>query len=573
MVKKHVTADDFMQMMRAGALQLQRNGDRINALNVFPVPDGDTGTNMNLTLTSGVQEMEAKFSGHLGKLAQALSKGLLMGARGNSGVILSQLFRGFAKAAAEWEKADVRQLAAALQQGVDTAYQAVVKPVEGTILTVAREAAKRALAFSSQTDHPLDLMREVTEAAKRALSLTPEQLPILKQVGVVDAGGQGLVFLYEGFVQALSGELPRDERPSSSAQPEPEGFGPGGAHAHVQAQLSADTIEHGYCTEFIIRLDASGRREFREPVFREELERLGDSIVVVADDDLVKVHIHAEYPGTVMNHAMKFGELSRIKIENMREQHAHLAEGHGGALTADDGRASSADGSGALPEAGEALKPWGFVAVATGAGIEDIFRSLGADEVVTGGQTMNPSTEDLLSAIERVRAETVFVLPNNSNIILAAEQAKALAGKAVFVIATKTVPQGLAAMLAFSEHEEPERNAEAMAEVAASVKSGSVTYAVRNSQIDGITISEGDYIAMVDNRIAFAGPNLADVCKQLLERMVERGDEVVTLLEGQEADAALTDELSDYLAGKYPDIEIERHHGGQPLYYYWISVE
>lgn len=559
MAKRLVTARDFLYMMQLGARHLQANAEQINALNVFPVPDGDTGTNMNLTLTSGIREMEAKFTDHLGKVAEALSKGLLMGARGNSGVILSQLFRGFARSVAELQEADARQLAAALQQGVDTAYRAVVKPVEGTVLTVSKEAARRALEVSSRSEDPLQLMREVTSAAHEALARTPEQLPILKQGGVVDAGGQGLVLIYEGFVQALSGEIPAEPHPAAVAAERDASHAEDAGHGvhPVQAQLSADHIEFGYCTEFLIHLDESGKGVFQEAAFREELGEFGDSIVVVADDDLVKVHIHAEYPGDVLNRAMKLGPLSRIKIENMREQHAHIVGESGEAP----------------PQAAKPKKPYGIVAVASGEGIEEIFKSLGADEIVTGGQTMNPSTEDIVSAASRTHAETVFILPNNSNIILAAEQAKAVAEERIVVIPSKTIPQGLAAMLAFREDADPDRNAEGMSGAMAGVKSGSVTFAVRDSQIGGMAIREGDYIGMLDSEIVAAGPELADVCKTLLDRMMAEGDEVVTLFEGMGADSALTDALMAYLGEKHPDAEIEKHYGGQPLYYYWVSVE
>jgi len=581
LTKRLVTARDLLDMLRHGLRRLQAEAERINALNVFPVLDGDTGTNMTLTLTSGVQEMEAKFSDHLGRVAEALSKGLLMGARGNSGVILSQLFRGFAKELADLKEADTRQLAAALMQGVDTAYKAVIKPVEGTILTVSREAARRAFEAAARSEDPLHLMRETAAAAAAALDRTPEQLPILKQVGVVDAGGKGLVVLYEGFVHALSGEAAAASPPAAAVR---DAVLPAAAHgtphspiahsvsarqlvqagaasaaAHpVQARISADSIEYGYCTEFIILLDESGKRAFSEASFRESLGGLGDSIVVVADEDLVKVHIHSEHPGDVLGLAMKFGPLTRIKIENMREQHAGIVgEGDGGERHGED----------------KPAKPYGIVAVAAGEGIGEIFRSLGADEIVTGGQTMNPSTEDIVSAVRRAGAETVFVLPNNSNIILAAEQAKSLLECRVAVIPTKTVPQGIAALLAFRPDAGAESNEARMNEAAAGVKSGSVTYAVRDSQYGDLTIRQGEYIGMLDSDIAVTGPRLAEVCKALLDRMLERGDEVVTLFEGLEAESAVTDELMDYLGEKYPEAETERHYGGQPLYYYWISVE
>ncbi|MFK7695302.1 DAK2 domain-containing protein [Paenibacillus sp. HJGM_3] len=576
-------------MVLLGAGNLHANAARVNALNVFPVPDGDTGTNMNMTMTSGVEELKKKTSSHLGRSAEALSKGLLMGARGNSGVILSQLFRGFAKSVQEAEKIGTDQFAAALQNGVDTSYKAILKPVEGTILTVAREAAKHATAYARRTDDVLELMTEVLNKAKEALAKTPEQLPVLKQVGVVDAGGQGLVCIYEGFVAALQGgggaEIPDAEVLAD------HGAGGNGAQtdaleklrqatheAHVhsaQSLLSAEDIEFGYCTEFMVQLDPArmGNRTFDERGFRSDLEKHGDSILVVSDDDLVKVHIHAEYPGNVLTMAQAYGNLIKIKIDNMREQHAHILSHDFEGDMRGSGPAAISDGSEAGAEAREALKPFGFVAVSMGGGIATILESLGADVVLSGGQTMNPSTEDIVNAVMEVPASTVFVLPNNSNIIMAAQQAKELVDKELIVIPSKTIPQGMSALLAFQEKANAVQNTEAMNRAIAGVQSGQVTYAVRDTQIDGLDIKEGDYLGLHNNRIVASNPDLLQTCRSLLSSMAAEGGEIITILSGEDAPGATTAELVDWLGTEYPDVEVEVHQGGQPLYYYIFAVE
>ncbi|WP_202916128.1 DAK2 domain-containing protein [Paenibacillus mesophilus] len=559
-------------MISRGAEALHANVGNVNALNVFPVPDGDTGTNMNMTLTSGVEELKKKTSPHIGKSAEALSKGLLMGARGNSGVILSQLFRGFAKAVQDQEEIDVQQFAAALQQGVDTAYKAILKPVEGTILTVAREAAKHGLASVRRSGDIGELMREVLAKAKEALAKTPEQLPVLKQVGVVDAGGQGLVLIYEGFVAALSGEMPDVSASDTAIAVNVPGHG-AGERMHAQAHLATEDIEFGYCTEFMIRLEPGKTpgAVFDEPLFRDEMERHGDSVLVVADDDLVKVHLHSEYPGNVLTFAQRYGELVKIKIDNMREQHTHIVEESGGQaakpLHVHD--ASKQED----PVTAESAKPFGFVAVSAGDGIAAIFKNMGVDVVLSGGQTMNPSTEDIVGAIDKVRAETVFVLPNNSNIVLAAQQARDLTDRRIIVLPTKTIPQGISAMLAFQANATAERNAAAMEEAIGTVQSGQVTYAVRDSQIDGIDIREGDYLGIHNSKIVVSGPDLLDTCRKLLDSMMAEGGEVVTVLTGAEASESDTVRLAELVEEAYPDAELEVLAGGQPLYYYLFSVE
>jgi DAK2 domain fusion protein YloV len=554
LLKRYLDGTDFMNMVWIGAQRLQENIAQINALNVFPVPDGDTGTNMNLTLQSGILEMKARASSHLGQTAEALSKGLLMGARGNSGVILSQLFRGFAKSVSELERANIQQLSAALQQGVESAYQAVVKPVEGTILTVSKQAAKHSVEVIGSTDDIVELFQAVQHAAQVALDFTPEQLPILKQVGVVDAGGQGLVYIYEGFIQALTGDSQIDmtehlippvlERASSA-----------------QSHIATEDIEYGYCTEFIITLKPDNLSEFNELIFRDELAKLGDSLLVVTDDDLVKVHIHAEQPGTVMNHAMHFGGLTRIKIENMREQHSHIINADEYALSTDAKQAITHN------------KAFGMLAVAMGDGISSVFISLGVDIILAGGQTMNPSTEDLLLAVNRIPADVVYIFPNNPNIILAAMQAGQHTDKEVIIIPSKTIPQGLSAVLSFRDNLDATANEAAMVSAMKQVRSGSITFAIRDSKIDKLEIRENDFLGMMDNQLVVSDPNPLRVIELLLERMIERGDEVVTLFYGEGADSEWTEGIQTFIENKYPDIELEIHSGGQPLYYYIISVE
>ncbi|PYI54338.1 DAK2 domain-containing protein [Paenibacillus flagellatus] len=565
-------------MIIKGAEHLHANAENVNALNVFPVPDGDTGTNMNLTLASGAKELRRKTSPHIGKSAEALSKGLLMGARGNSGVILSQLFRGFAKAIQDAEEIDAAQFAAALQSGVDTAYKAVVKPVEGTILTVAREAAKHAVASVRRDGDIAELMDEVLAKAKEALAKTPEQLPVLKQVGVVDAGGQGLVCIYEGFVAALSGEAPAYE-PVSPSRPAPfaeAGTMPGhGASDRKKAQshMATEDIEFGYCTEFMVRLEPGKTpgAVFDEAAFRGELSGYGDSVLVVADDELVKVHLHAERPGEVLTAAQRFGELVKIKIENMREQHAHIVEDESPSTA--EVRAAAADDDAGSAGPAKPSKPFGFVAVAAGDGVAAIFESLGADVVLSGGQTMNPSTEDIVGAIRRVDADTVFVLPNNSNIVLAAKQACDMTDRRVVVVPTKTIPQGMAALLAFRANATAERNAESMEEAVARVRSGQVTHAVRDSQIDGMDIRAGDYLGIRDGHIVVSTPDLLAACSRLIDDMMAGGGEVVTILTGAEASEPVTAAIAAYVEEAYPDAELEVHPGGQPVYSYLIAVE
>ncbi|WP_145977191.1 DAK2 domain-containing protein [Paenibacillus sp. 32O-W] len=586
MRKRFINGSDFAGMALLGAEYLQANAEQVNALNVFPVPDGDTGTNMNLTMDSGVRELKSKPSPAIGKAAEALSKGLLMGARGNSGVILSQLFRGVAKSLSGLEQADSVQLAAALQHGVDTAYKAVVKPVEGTILTVAKEAARHAVQIARRTDDAAELMREVHRKAHETLQRTPEMLPVLKQVGVVDSGGQGLVYIYEGFWRSLAGEGAADTaliaQPGAAIAPrKPE-------RTSAQSRLETEHIEYLYDMEFFInrKLGGSGAPPFDEAAFRKALGRDGDSIIVIADDDIIKVHVHSRRPGDVLNYALPYGELTDLRILNMREQHRDLLHREDEALSsgADDdpgsvtGLASvevlaGPTGAGTPPEQVHEWAPFGIIAVALGEGVAEIFRSSNVDIVLSGGQTMNPSTEDFLKAIESLSAEHIFLLPNNGNIVLAAEQAAELSDRQVTVIPTRTIPQGLAAAFAFKEEEDAERNAEWMKAAAEQVRSGQVTHAVRDTTIDGVHIREGDYIGISEKTIVVSSGDLLETCRQLLNHMLEGGGELLTVLTGADADPEQTAALSDWIASSWPDVELEIHEGGQPLYPYLFAVE
>lgn len=579
MGKRTINGSDFAGMALLGAELLKRNVETVNALNVFPVPDGDTGTNMNLTMTSGVTELKNKQSAHLGKTAEALSKGLLMGARGNSGVILSQLFRGFSKSLANVEEASAIDIATALQHGVDLAYKAVVKPVEGTILTVAKEAARYAVQYARRQTEVLELMEEVHFRANEALQKTPDLLPVLKQVGVVDSGGQGLVYIYEGFVQYLSGAVTEDvvseAAPGDVYIPEPV------RHAEpvsAQAKLETLDIEFFYDMEFFIKRNVSGASvaPFDESAYKKALSKDGDSILVITDDDIIKVHVHSRKPGDVFNLSMPYGELTDMHILNMREQHRELL--------GEDEQQHSVNLSAAELLAGQAVMdrpteqaferaPYGLIAVSLGDGVSELFRSSDVDIVLSGGQTMNPSTEDFVKAIESLSAEHIFIFPNNSNIILAAEQAVELTERSVTVIPTKTIPQGIAAVLAFKEDETPERNKEWMVAASSMVVSGQVTKAVRDTSIDGITITEGHFIGIKEKTIVTSEPELSEACKALLASMLEEEGDIVTILTGEGSSESLTEELCAWIEEHYSDLEIDVQHGGQPLYPYVFAVE
>ncbi|MEH7553079.1 DAK2 domain-containing protein [Bacillus altitudinis] len=547
----------FAKMILAGAHHLSQNAQIVDALNVFPVPDGDTGTNMNLSMTSGAKAVEETNTDHIGKVGVALSKGLLMGARGNSGVILSQLFRGFSKNIEQKETIDAKEFALALQAGVDTAYKAVMKPIEGTILTVAKDAAKKAVAVSA-TEDQIDRVLELTiEEARASLDRTPDLLPVLKEVGVVDSGGKGLLCVYEGFLASLRGEeLP----PKTASLPTLKELVSAEHHKSAQSHMNTEDIEFGYCTEFMVKFEED-KQSFDENAFREELSEFGDSLLVVSDDTLAKVHIHAEQPGDVLSYAQRYGSLINMKIENMREQHSSIVN-------------EEKDHSPATPKATAAEKQrFGVVSVAMGEGIADLFKSIGASVVIEGGQTMNPSTEDIVKAIDSIHAETVFILPNNSNIVMAAKQAATVSSREVVVIPTKTVPQGMSALLSLNETASNEDNEAAMLEAIDHVKSGQITFAVRDTQIDGIDIAKGDYMGLYNGKITLTAKNQLDAAKELLTQMVTEDDEIVTIIKGEDASSDEMEALEAYIEETFEDVEVEVHDGKQPLYSYILAVE
>lgn len=596
---------EWTAMVLAGAARLSANENRINALNVFPVPDGDTGTNMNLTMTAGVAELNHKPSDEVGRAAEVLSKGLLMGARGNSGVILSQLFRGFSRAVAGEREMNVPLFANALQQGVDTAYKAVVKPVEGTILTVAREAARQAAVSARRTADLAEFMKEVLAKASETLDRTPDMLPVLKQVGVVDSGGQGLVCIYEGFLSYLTG-VPATETPAAGAAyaapaPQPVHAVPAmpARNASAQAKLETESIDFPYDMEFFIHRPAAAG-PFAEKSFRQALERDGDSIILIEDGGVVKVHVHSRRPGDVLNFALAHGELTHMHILNMREQHRDLLRPAEAAPSqpapaaikpAEGAEALGLEAASGIPAgdytlAGVTASPesepnpdvyemaeYGVVAVSVGDGNAELFRSLGVDVVISGGQSMNPSTEDLLGAIHSLSAQTVIVLPNNPNILLAAKQAAELADRPVTVLQTRTIPQGMAAMLAFREDEPEAANVERMTKAYERVLTGSVTQAVRDTQMDGLDIRAGQYIGILDKTIVTTAVTAEDAGRQLLERMLASGGEIVTILTGEGADDGQAERIAAWLGDRYPDAEVEVHEGGQPLYPFLFAVE
>ncbi|KIO59050.1 hypothetical protein B4065_0871 [Caldibacillus thermoamylovorans] len=547
----------FAEMIFYGANRLSQNAKYVDSLNVFPVPDGDTGTNMNLSIQSGAKEVRNNIVPHVGKVGQALSRGLLMGARGNSGVILSQLFRGFAKAIEAKESLDITDFAEALNAGVTTAYKAVMKPVEGTILTVAKDSAKKALEVSKTTTDMTILMEEVVKEAKASLKRTPELLPVLKEVGVVDSGGQGLVFVYEGFLAQLKGEKV-DEL--TTAEVSMDQLVKQEHHKSVQGFINTEDIVYGYCTEFMVKFKDSKLKNhpFSEEKFRNDLSEYGDSLLVIADDQLAKVHIHTEQPGVVLTYGQQYGDLINLKIENMRQQHTTILEN---------------DKVNTVQEQQKQPSEYGIVAVSMGSGIRDLFKSIGAEVVIEGGQTMNPSIEDIVKAIEQVNAEKVFILPNNKNIILAAEQARDVCDQQVIVIPSKTVPQGLAALLAFNPSVDAEKNEKAMNDALKTVKSGQITFAIRDTMIDNLTIKKDDYMGIEEGSIVVSNRDLNVTAKELLNKMLDEDSEILTIIKGEEATEEQTKALIQFVEEKFPEVEIEIHDGKQPLYQFIFSVE
>lgn len=550
----------FAEMVLLGASHLSANAKYVDALNVFPVPDGDTGTNMNLSMTSGAKEVKGNVQEHIGKVGIALSKGLLMGARGNSGVILSQLFRGFSKAIEQKASVNGKEFALALEAGVETAYKAVMKPVEGTILTVAKDSAKRAVAASKKHDDLIAIMEEVVAEAKASLNRTPDLLPVLKEVGVVDSGGQGLVFVYEGFLAVLKGEQLPD---GPSSMPSMNELVSAEHHKSVQSHMSTEDIEFGYCTEFMVKLESEklSHSPFTEETFRQDLSKHGDSLLVIADEQLVKVHIHAEHPGEVLSYAQRYGSLVNMKIENMREQHTNLiSELH-------DAPAPKA------PAQKKEKLEYGIVTVSMGSGIADLFRSIGAHAVIEGGQTMNPSTEDIVKAIKEVNAKKIIILPNNKNIIMAAQQAAEVAEEEVIVIPSKTVPQGMSALLAFNPSADLAENNQGMSEALQLVKTGQITFAVRDTSIDGLAIEKDDFMGIADGNIVVKDKNKVVSAQELLKELLDEDSEILTILKGEDATDEEVEALVEFVESNYEDVEIEVHDGKQPLYAFIFSIE
>ena len=553
------------RMFLAGAKNLDSKKDWINELNVFPVPDGDTGTNMTMTIMSAAKEVSSLTEPTMAELAKAISSGSLRGARGNSGVILSQLFRGFCKVIKEYDEIDVTILCEACQKAVETAYKAVMKPKEGTILTVAKGAAEKALELSDETEDVVTFVEEVIKQAEYVLDQTPEMLPVLKQAGVVDSGGQGLVQVLKGAYDALIGK---------EIDYTIEGAPTGAAPAKISAETEAE-IKFGYCTEFIIVLNAP-MSDNEEHAYKAFLESIGDSIVVVADDEIVKTHVHTNDPGLALQKALTFGSLSKIKIDNMREEHQEKLIKDSQKLAAQQKAEEKAYEAAQADEKTNNVpaKEMGFVSVSIGEGMNEVFRGLGVDYLIEGGQTMNPSTEDMLNAIEHVNAKTVFILPNNKNIIMAANQAVDLVeDKQIIVIPTKTIPQGITALVNYIPDHSAEENKEQMMAEIENVKTGQVTYAVRDTEIDGKTIKQNDFMGIGDKSILSVGTDLMATTLEMVDAMVDEDSAIVSIYFGSDSDEDSANELAAAIEEKYPDVEVEVNDGGQPIYYYVISVE
>ena len=553
-----INAQMLAKMFLAGAKNLEAQKEWINELNVFPVPDGDTGTNMSMTIMSAAKEVSALENPKMADLSKAISSGSLRGARGNSGVILSQLFRGFCKVIKPCDEITVALACDAMQKAVETAYKAVMKPKEGTILTVAKGAAEKALELKDETTDLVYYFDEIIKHADYVLSQTPEMLPVLKQAGVVDSGGQGLMQVLKGAYDALIGkeiDYELETAPAAAAEAKPQ---------------EEEEIKFGYCTEYIIMLKA--------PVAEDEvlnykafLESIGDSIVVVADDELIKTHVHTNDPGLALQRALTYGALTRIKIDNMREEHEERLFKDAQKLAAQQ---KAEEEAAKAAKAAEPRKDMGFIAVSIGEGMNEIFRGLGVDFIIAGGQTMNPSTEDMLNAIDKVNADHIFIFPNNSNIVMAANQAKMLTeDKDIIVIPTKTVPQGITAMINYIPEYSPEENKDAMEEAISVVKTGQVTYAVRDTEMDGKVIKQNDFMGMDGKKILANGTDMKAVTLEMVDGMVDDESSVISVYYGADISEDDANELAQEIGEKYPDVDVEVNNGGQPIYYYVISVE
>ena len=558
----------------AGAKGLEAKKDWINELNVFPVPDGDTGTNMTLTIMAAAKEVAELENPTMDQLAKAISSGSLRGARGNSGVILSQLLRGFTKEIKAVEEIDTTILANAMVRGTETAYKAVMKPKEGTILTVAKAMADKGLEMASQTDDIEEFVKQVIEYGDYVLSQTPEMLPVLKQAGVVDSGGQGLMQVVKGAVDGLLGrtvDFSLDTVPDSGNRP---AAGEKAARGAARTDIDTADIKFGYCTEFIINLEKV-YTDKDETELKSYLESIGDSLVVVSDDEIVKVHVHTNHPGLAFEKALAFGSLSRMKIDNMREEHQERVIQDSERLAREQAAREQEDKDKATgEEAPSERREYGFIAVSSGEGLSDIFRGIGADCLIEGGQTMNPSTEDMLKAIERVNAENIFILPNNKNIIMAAQQARDLTeDKNIIVIPSRTVPQGITALVNFMPDLGPEENTQTMTEEMGNVRTAQITYAVRTTNIDGIDIEEGDIMALGDHGMLAVGKSVDGVALDAMKEMLDEECELVTIYYGADVSEHEAKVLEEQAQEQYPDKEIELQYGGQPIYYYLISAE
>lgn len=552
----NITTSLFQEMVQAGATRLNKQAEYVNSLNVFPVPDGDTGTNMGMTIENGAKEVSDRSASTVGEAAGIFAKGLLMGARGNSGVITSQLFRGFSQSVKDKDELDGAALAAAFQSGVEVAYKAVMKPVEGTILTVSRGAAIGAKKKAESTNDAIEVMRAALEGAKTALAKTPDMLPVLKEVGVVDSGGQGLVFIYEGFLSALTGEYSASEDFVATPANMSEMIN-AEHHKSVAGHVATEDIKFGYCTEIMIALKQGPTyvKDFDYDEFRNYLNNLGDSLLVVNDDEIVKVHVHTEDPGLVMQEGLKYGSLVKVKVDNMRNQHEAQVE-------KEERQAKPVE-----------EKEYAIIAVAAGDGLADIFKAQGVDYIISGGQTMNPSTEDFVKAVEGLNARNIIILPNNKNILMAAQSAAEVIDQPAAVVETKTIPQGLTSLLAFDESKSIEENYERMSAALADVVSGSVTTAVRDTTIDGLEIHENDNLGMVDGKIVVSNPDMIETLEETFAHMLDEDSEIVTIYVGEEGSEEVANELAQSLAEKYEDVEVEIHQGGQPVYPYLFSVE
>ncbi|HDB5464660.1 TPA: fatty acid kinase catalytic subunit FakA [Staphylococcus aureus] len=539
----------FADMIIQGAQNLSNNADLVDSLNVYPVPDGDTGTNMNLTMTSGREEVENNLSKNIGELGKTFSKGLLMGARGNSGVILSQLFRGFCKNIESESEINSKLLAESFQAGVETAYKAVMKPVEGTILTVAKDAAQAAIEKANNTEDCIELMEYIIVKANESLENTPNLLAVLKEVGVVDSGGKGLLCVYEGFLKALKGEKVE----AKVAKIDKDEFVHDEHDFH--GVINTEDIIYGYCTEMMVRF-GKNKKAFDEQEFRQYMSQFGDSLLVINDEEIVKVHVHTEYPGKVFNYGQQYGELIKLKVENMREQHREVIrkEQHT-----------------AKPKM-ETVET-AIITISMGEGISEIFKSMGATHIISGGQTMNPSTEDIVKVIEQSKCKRAIILPNNKNILMASEQAASIVDAEAVVIPTKSIPQGISALFQYDVDATLEENKAQMADSVNNVKSGSLTYAVRDTKIDGVEIKKDAFMGLIEDKIVSSQSDQLTTVTELLNEMLAEDSEILTVIIGQDAEQAVTDNMINWIEEQYPDVEVEVHEGGQPIYQYFFSVE